>query len=543
MSQSSSRKALGGVHSRFISVAAALLASSYAFAQTTQSAPGHNGAVDVNIVSGAGQSSGSNPAAGTTGAAVPGDADYTGYNSGGNLVGVSTSNPLPVSQQGTATVSGSVSVSNLPATQPVSGSVSVTNLPGTQAISGTVTSNQGAPGTTWPVNLDGGYTQANQGTAAALSGAWPVEQTDGTNVLGTSSHPTRVDPTGTTTQPVSGTFWQATQPISAASLPLPTSAATAANQTNVQGTAGSPATTVLSVQGVASGTAVPVSGTFWQSTQPVSAASLPLPTGAASSANQTNGTQQTEINNGSNVAAVKAASTAAAAGDPALVVAVSPNNSVAVTGTFWQTTQPVSGTVTANQGTANATPWNENLAQVGGSSAATGGASGSLAIGGTVATNTAPTQNPVVIAAISQATGSNPSAGTSTRTQQIASDVTGNQFVMVGGPNTWTCTSSAVGTSKVQCEAAPAAGLRAYISSIDAESVTATSNLTISYGTGTNCGTTNTVLWGPYSLLTTQTLHYQYLPGIVPATATEICVLSSSGTDTITVTLTGYIAP
>ena len=413
MNRPSSRKALGGVH--FGLVVAALLASSCAFAQTTQSAPGHNGAVDVNIVSGAGQSSGSNPAAGTTGAAVPSDADYTGYNSGGNLVGVSTSNPLPVQQQGTATVSGSVSVSNLPATQPVSGSVSVTNLPGTQPVSGTVTSNQGAPGTTWPVNLDGGYTQANQGTAAALAGAWPVEQTDGTNVLGTSSHPTRVDPTGTTTQPVSGTFWQATQ--------------------------------------------------------------------------------------------------------------------------------PVSGTVTANQGTANATPWNENLAQVGGSSAATGGASGSLAIGGTVATNTAPTQNPVVIAAISQATGSNPSAGTSTRTQQIASDVTGNQFVMVGGPNTWTCTSSAVGTSKVQCEAAPAAGLRAYISSIDAESVTATSNLTISYGTGTNCGTTNTVLWGPYSLLTTQTLHYAYLPGIVPATATEICVLSSSATDTITVTLTGYIAP
>jgi hypothetical protein len=32
------------------------------------------------------------------------------------------------------------------------------------------------------------------------------------------------------TQPVSGTFWQATQPVSAASLPLPTGAATAANQ-------------------------------------------------------------------------------------------------------------------------------------------------------------------------------------------------------------------------------------------------------------------------------------------------------------------------
>ncbi len=137
-------------------------------------------------------------------------------------------------------------------------------------------------------------------------------------------------------------------PISAASLPLPTGAATAANQTSVQGTAGAPAATVESVQGVVGGTPVPVSGTFsiggtaannadgvaavgtglgqqqeypflwngatfdrwygdktngafvniktsvalpvtgtfFQATQPVSAASLPLPSGASTSANQ-----------------------------------------------------------------------------------------------------------------------------------------------------------------------------------------------------------------------------------------------------------------
>ena len=46
---------------------------------------------------------------------------------------VSVSN-LPATQP----VSGSVSVSNLPATQPISGSISVSNLPATQAISGTI---------------------------------------------------------------------------------------------------------------------------------------------------------------------------------------------------------------------------------------------------------------------------------------------------------------------------------------------------------------------------------------------------------------------
>ena len=56
-----------------------------------------------------------------------------------------------------------------------------------------------------------------------------------------------------------------------------------------------------------------------------------LPTGAATSANQTTlGNQTSKINDGTNTAAVKAASTAAATTDPALVVAISPNNTIGV---------------------------------------------------------------------------------------------------------------------------------------------------------------------------------------------------------------------
>lgn len=65
-----------------------------------------------------------------------------------------------------------------------------------------------------------------------------------------------------------------TQPISAASLPLPTGASTAAKQPAL-GTAGTPSADVISVQGVAGGTSLPIS-----------AASLPLPTGAATAAKQ-----------------------------------------------------------------------------------------------------------------------------------------------------------------------------------------------------------------------------------------------------------------
>lgn len=66
---------------------------------------------------------------------------------------------------------------------------------------------------------------------------------------------------------VTGTFWQSTQPISASSLPLPTGAATSAKQPSI-GTAGTASVDVLTVQGIASMTALKVDGSGV--TQPVS---------------------------------------------------------------------------------------------------------------------------------------------------------------------------------------------------------------------------------------------------------------------------------
>lgn len=63
------------------------------------------------------------------------------------------------------------------------------------------------------------------------------------------------------TQAVSGTFWQPVQPVSAAALPLPAGAATAAAQTAVQSAPGTAAATALTVQGAAAGVALPVSCT------------------------------------------------------------------------------------------------------------------------------------------------------------------------------------------------------------------------------------------------------------------------------------------
>ena len=71
---------------------------------------------------------------------------------------------------------------------------------------------------------------------------------------------------------VTGTFWQATQPISAASLPLPAGAATAAIQTSILSALGTP---------LQAGGTVSISGTT-----AVSASSLPLPSGASTASLQ-----------------------------------------------------------------------------------------------------------------------------------------------------------------------------------------------------------------------------------------------------------------
>lgn len=106
---------------------------------------------------------------------------------------------------------------------------------------------------------------------------------DGANPVGTPTHPLRVDPTGSTAQPVSAT-----------SLPLPSGAATSTIQTD-----GTQKTQVTSLPALSAGTntigkvdqgtggasAWKVDGSAV--TQPVSAASLPLPTGASTSALQT----------------------------------------------------------------------------------------------------------------------------------------------------------------------------------------------------------------------------------------------------------------
>lgn len=131
------------------------------------------------------------------------------------------------SNQATVSVGGALKVDASASTQPVSQSGTWTVQPGNTANT-----------TAWLVTGTGGTFPATQ------SGTWNIE-----NISGTVS--------------------------------LPTGAATAAKQPAL-GTAGTASSDVITVQGIASMTALKVDGSAV--TQPVSAASLPLPTGAATEA-------------------------------------------------------------------------------------------------------------------------------------------------------------------------------------------------------------------------------------------------------------------
>lgn len=144
---------------------------------------------------------------------------------------------------------------------------------------------------------------------------------------------------------VTGTFWQATQPISAAALPLPTGAAQ--DGADITTPTAMPAGGVgirgwLSAIWTKLNGSLAVTGTFFQATQPVSGT---VSVGNFPATQNTDVTDRAarllgvvvqgtaaavasawpvKITDGTNVAAVKAASTAAVAADPAQVVAMHP---------------------------------------------------------------------------------------------------------------------------------------------------------------------------------------------------------------------------
>lgn len=213
---------------------------------------------------------GGNPAAGPTGSPVPGSADFIGFSVGGNLTGVSAATPLPVTIEsgvgdlnvniaeygGVATTLGQkASASSVPvviASDQSAIPISAASLPlptgaATSANQSTEITALGTINTTLGSPFQAGGSIGNTSFIAT--------QSTGSNLhVDVDNFPA--------TQPVSGTVavsnFPATQPVSGT---------VTANQGTSPwivaggGTAGSSGTAVLTIQGITSGTAVPVSGT------------------------------------------------------------------------------------------------------------------------------------------------------------------------------------------------------------------------------------------------------------------------------------------
>lgn len=431
-----------------------------------------NGFVNVNATF-SGTISG-NAAAGPTGSTVPSNADYIGLNIAGILTGLSGVSLTNANAATVAVVDGSgnqitsfgggaqfadnaasgatptgtlsmgwdsanskiralkvdatqsllVSISNFPATQPVSGTVSVTGFANPLPVTGTFFQ------ATQPVSIAAAVT-VTQSTAANLNA---------TVIFGSPQH-VIIDSATLGTVVISGTVTaNAGSNLNTSALSLDTSTQaplvvgggiTAPSKVQMVGgktNDGTPQYDImplgaggrsLIVEGFVGGTAVPVSGTFFQATQPVSIAANVGVT-QQTSPWVTNQTQSAGVALGS-TAVVNYGSTPAATAVQAVnafitntvattLASTTITGTVTVSGTITignatlavtQSTSPwvVSGTVTANQGgapwsvtfpsaqavtltsttitgtaavTQSTSPWVENVSQFGGNNVVTG---------------------------------------------------------------------------------------------------------------------------------------------------------------------------
>lgn len=198
-----------------------------------------------------------------------------------------------------------------------------------------------------------GTATVTQGTAAAIGAPWPVQLSDGAAALGTAGNPLRTDPTGGTAQPVSGTVTVGTLPAGSISA-------------GATGTAGTPSAAVVSVQGVASGTVLPVSDGGGSLT--VDSPQLPAALGAGGGIKVDGSGTALPVSGTVAVSGTSTVQGSGTAGTPAggvlTVQGVASMTALVVDGSA--VTQPVSGTVTANIGTAGTLATESTLSTING---------------------------------------------------------------------------------------------------------------------------------------------------------------------------------
>jgi hypothetical protein len=206
-------------------------------------------------------SGGSNPSVGANGAPAPAESTEIGFiDNSGNLQGVSPSNPLPVTIDGGLANPLNVNIADYGGTATSLGQkASAASMPVV------IASDQSAvPISAASLPLPtGAATSANQVTQETTLSAIQANQTNGTQVVTGSGSFTVVQPSGANLH-VDVDNFPATQPVSGT---VTANQGTSPWIVSGSGTAGTPAAGVVTVQGNASGTPIPVS--LSSSSQPV----------------------------------------------------------------------------------------------------------------------------------------------------------------------------------------------------------------------------------------------------------------------------------
>lgn len=199
---------------------------------------------------------------------------------------------------------------------------------------------------------------------------------------------------------------------------------------------------------------------------------------------------------------------------------------------------PAGAALLGKVGLDQTTPGTTNgvsIAQIGGTTVVNGGVAGSLAMGGTVATNVAITANPLNLGA--QAVSSENTAVTTARQVQLIADLVGKLIVLpyANPENFVSGRATATDTTSTSLVAVPAAGLRNYITQITVWNASAVSTyIKIQDGSG------GTELYdipapaGGGAILTFPT------PLRQPTTATAIFFAANASANAVFVSASGY---
>jgi hypothetical protein len=225
------------------------------------------------------------------------------------------------------------------------------------------------------------------------------------------------------------------------------------------------------------------------------------------------------------------------------VTIASNQSAVPVSGTFWQATQPVSGTVTANAGTgtmavsgpltdtqlrATAVPVSQSGTWNVGTLTTLTSVTNAVTVAGQTAHSSAATGNAVRIGAYAEAEGAALDSSTVVEgdATRLKADIEGRLLVRTDHPFTWQCTRDAQSASGV-CQASATAGYT--IKDVLLSNGPTAQSIKVVYGTGTTCGTGTTVIVPTtYLGVNGGAVIPMRTPFRIPSTVDVCCVISGS---------------